>query len=109
MGLLFILQIIVCVLLVGAILLQVGRGASTGAVFGGGVGAFFGPSGEVSFLGKVIIVLTIIFMVNTVLLYVFSYKTPPPLPTLPEKTSSLKVVQPLTYACRIYFFQGLPG
>jgi len=77
---LLIFQVVVCVLLVGTILLQVGRGASTGAVFGGGgPGTFFGPSGEVSFLGKVIIVLTVIFMVNTVLLYISSRKAPPPL------------------------------
>ncbi|HDN85277.1 MAG TPA: preprotein translocase subunit SecG, partial [Candidatus Aerophobetes bacterium] len=48
MGVLLVIQTIVCVLLIGAILLQVGRGASTGAAFGGGVSTFFGPSGEVS-------------------------------------------------------------
>ncbi len=97
MGALLIVQIIVCVLLIGAVLLQVGRGASTGASFGGGVGAFFGPSGEVTFLGKVIIVLSIIFVVNTVLLYIFSRKTPPPLPA--EQTSQM--IEYLRYAFSI--------
>lgn len=90
MGALLIIQTIVCILLIGAILLQVGRGASTGAVFGGGVSTFFGPSGEVSFLGKVIIVLSVIFIVNNVLLYISSRKAPPPLPS-PKKTSYLPV------------------
>jgi len=99
MSFLFIVQVVVCVLLVGAILLQVGRGASTGAAFGGGAGTFFGPTGEVSFLGKVIIVLTVIFMVNTVLLYIVSYKTPPPVKVpLPEKTSLNKLF-PFAVAC----------
>ncbi len=80
MGILLIIQVIVCILLIGAVLLQVGRGASTGASFGGGVGTFFGPAGEISFLGKVIIVLSTIFVINTVLLYALSRKAPPPLP-----------------------------
>lgn len=87
MGPLLIIQIIVCIILIAAILFQVGRGASTGAAFGGGVGTFFGPAGEVTFLGKVIIVLSVIFVVNTVLLYIFSRKAPPPLPV--EQTSQL--------------------
>jgi len=84
---LLIIQVIVCIMLIGAVLLQVGRGASTGAAFGGGVGTFFGPSGEVTFLGKVIVVLSVIFVVNTVLLYILSRKAPPPLPV--EQTSEL--------------------
>ncbi|RLE11675.1 preprotein translocase subunit SecG [Candidatus Aerophobetes bacterium] len=99
MGVFFILQVIVCVLLIGAILLQVGRGASTGAAFGGGVGTFFGPSGEVSFLGKVIIVLTVIFIVNTVFLYIFSHRAPPPLPASPEKTSLNIKFDKIFYIC----------
>jgi len=86
MGILLILQVIICILLIGTILLQVGRGASTGAVFGGRQDTFFGPSGEASFLGKVIIVLTVIFVVNTVLLYVSSRQVPPPMPPTAEST-----------------------
>ena len=88
MGVLLVIQTIVCILLIGAILLQVGRGASTGAAFGGGVSTFFGPSGEVSFLGKVIIALSVIFVVMNVLLYISSRRLPPPLPK-PQKTSLL--------------------
>lgn len=79
MGAFLIIQVVICVLLIGAILLQVGRGASTGAMFGGGQSTFFGPSGEVSFLGKVIVVLAVAFMVNTVLLYISSRQAPPPM------------------------------
>jgi len=68
MGFLLTIHIIVCVFLILAILIQVGRGASTGASFGGGGQTFFGPTGEATFLGKVIIVLAIIFVIITVLL-----------------------------------------
>ena len=77
MSALLIFHTIICVLLIIAILMQTGRGASTGAVFGGGVNTFFGPSGEVSFLGKVIIVLAVIFVITTVLLFFFSARIIP--------------------------------
>ncbi|MBE0479316.1 preprotein translocase subunit SecG [Candidatus Aerophobetes bacterium] len=86
MGILLVFQVIICILLIGAVLLQVGRGASTGAVFGGRQDTFFGPSGEVSFLGKVIVVLTVLFVVNTVLLYVSSRRMPPPMRPAAEGT-----------------------
>lgn len=76
MGILLVFHVIVCVMLIGAILLQAGRGASTGAAFGGGgSGTFFGPSGASSFLGRVIVVLVIIFAVTTVILFLFSTRT----------------------------------
>ncbi len=78
MGLLSIIHVLVCILLTGVILLQVGRGASAGASFGGGVKTFFGPAGAVSFLGRVIIVLAVIFIVTTLFLSIFSPKTKPP-------------------------------
>jgi len=78
MGLLLIIHVLVCILLISTVLLQVGRGASAGASFGGGVRTFFGPAGAVSFLGKVIIVLAVIFIVMTLFLSIFSPKTKPP-------------------------------
>lgn len=83
MSALLVVQVIVSVLLVGIILLQVGRGASTGAVFGGASGAFFGPTGHASFLGKAIIVLAIILVVNTVAVHMISQRRPPSLPVQP--------------------------
>jgi len=77
MGFLLVIHVIVCIFLIGAILLQVGRGASTGASFGGGVGTFFGPTGAMGFLGKLIVILTVIFVVTTILLYFISLKRPP--------------------------------
>lgn len=93
MGVFLVIQVIVCVLLIGAVLLQVGKGASTGAVFGGGTSTFFGPSGGVSFLGKMIIVLATIFIINAVLLYISFRRVPPPLSPAAEQTSRLPINQ----------------
>lgn len=78
MGLLLTLHIIVCILLIVMILLQVGKGATTGASFGGGVRTFFGVMGAISPLAKVIIVLAIIFMTTTLFMSVFYSRGKPP-------------------------------
>lgn len=88
MGLLSIIHVLVCILLTSVILLQVGRGASTGASFGGGVKTFFGPAGAISFLGKVIIVLAVIFIVMTLFLSIFSPKAKPPEVNVGTETSA---------------------
>ena len=91
MGLLLTIHILVCILLIVLILLQVGKGASTGASFGGGVRTFFGPSGAITFLGKVIIVLAIIFVVTTLFLSVFSPGAKPPKIKSGSKTSAVNI------------------
>ncbi len=78
MGLLLILHIMVSILLIVTILLQVGKGASTGASFGGGTRTFFGAMGAISPLAKVIIVLAIIFMTTTLFMSVFYAGSKPP-------------------------------
>ncbi len=78
MGLLLTLHIIVSILLIVTILLQVGKGATTGASFGGGVRTFFGVMGAISPLAKVIIVLAIIFMTTTLFMSVFYAGSKPP-------------------------------
>lgn len=78
MGLLLTLHIIVSILLIVTILLQVGKGATTGASFGGGVRTFFGAMGAISPLAKVIIVLAIIFMTTTLFMSVFYAGSKPP-------------------------------
>ena len=78
MGLLLILHVIVCILLIVTILLQVGKGASTGASFGGGVKTFFGAMGAINPLSKVIIVLAVIFMATTLFMSVFYPRSTPP-------------------------------
>ena len=77
MSFLLTIHIIVCILLVIAVLLQIGKGASTGAVFGGGVQTVFGPTGASSFLEKVIVVLFVIFVITSLSLSVFGGGRPP--------------------------------
>jgi len=88
MGLLLTLHVLVCILLIATILLQVGKGASTGASFGGGVRTFFGVMGAISPLGKMNIVLAIIFMATTLFMSVFYSRGKPP-PIEPQTQTSL--------------------
>lgn len=67
--LLFVLQVIVAVALIGFILIQHGKGADAGAAFGSGSSAtVFGSTGSANFLTKVTTVLAIIFLGNSLLL-----------------------------------------
>jgi preprotein translocase subunit SecG len=67
--LLFVLQVLVAVALIGFILIQHGKGADAGAAFGSGSSStVFGSSGSSSFLTKVTTVLAIIFLGNSLLL-----------------------------------------
>jgi len=67
-----IIHIFVCIVLIMVVLLQAGRGASMGAVFGGSSQTIFGSSGPGSFLGKVTTVVAIIFMLTSLSLTYFS-------------------------------------
>jgi preprotein translocase subunit SecG len=90
MGFILTIHVFVCIFLIAVILLQVGRGASTGASFGGGVRTFFGPSGAITFLGKVIIVLAVIFAVTTLILSALATGgKPPKIKPQPEASSKL--------------------
>ena len=61
-----ILHVIVCVFLVAVVLLQRGRGAQVGAVFGGGGGGtMFGARGAGNFLTKLTTGAAIIFMLTS--------------------------------------------
>ena len=67
--LLFILQVIVAVVLIGFVLIQHGKGADAGAAFGSGSSStVFGSQGSSSFLTKVTTFLAIIFLANSLLL-----------------------------------------
>ncbi len=67
--LLFVLQVIVAVTLIGLILIQHGKGADAGAAFGSGSSStVFGSSGSGSFLTKVTTGLVILFLGNSLLL-----------------------------------------
>jgi len=67
--LLFVLQIIVAITLIGFILIQHGKGADAGAAFGSGASAtVFGSRGSGNFMTKVTTVLAVVFLANSLLL-----------------------------------------
>ena len=72
MTLVLIVHIIVCIALILIILLQSGKGADIGAVFGGGSSqTLFGSSGATPFLSKVTIGAAVIFMCTSIFLTYF--------------------------------------
>ncbi len=67
--LLFVLQVLVAVALIGLILIQHGKGADAGAAFGSGSSStVFGSSGSASFLTKLTAGLAFVFLGNSLLL-----------------------------------------
>ncbi len=69
------IHIIVCVILVLTVLLQQGKGAEVGAVFGSSE-AMFGSAGPASALNKVTTVVAIVFMITSLALtYLAAHRT----------------------------------
>jgi len=67
--LIIVIHIIVCVTLIMIVLLQTGKGADMGAVFGGaGSQTLFGNTGATTFLGKMTTIAAIVFMVTSLTL-----------------------------------------
>ena len=67
--LLFVLQVLVAVALIGLNLIQHGKGADAGAAFGSGSSStVFGSSGSASFLTKFTAGLAFVFLANSLLL-----------------------------------------
>lgn len=62
---LWVLEILVGILLVLAVLMQVGRGESIGAMFGGGAQSIFGPKGPTTILEKITLGLIAAFFLIT--------------------------------------------
>jgi preprotein translocase subunit SecG len=62
---LIIIHVMVCFLMVGAILLQSGKGAEIGASFGGSSQTVFGSRGPANFLSKFTVVVAAIFMLTS--------------------------------------------
>jgi preprotein translocase subunit SecG len=60
-----IVHVTVCIILVLVVLLQAGKGANMGAVFGGSSQTIFGSSGPGTFLGKMTTIVAIIFMLTS--------------------------------------------
>ncbi|MEX0804835.1 MAG: preprotein translocase subunit SecG [Candidatus Binatia bacterium] len=72
-----IIHFIVCIGLILVVLLQTGKGAEIGAVFGGGSSStIFGSSGAGNFLTKLTTAMAIVFMVTSLALGYFAGQRP---------------------------------
>ncbi len=67
-----ILHVFVCFLMIGAILLQSGKGAEIGAAFGGSSQTVFGSRGPANFLSKLTVVVAAVFMVTSLSLAILA-------------------------------------
>jgi preprotein translocase subunit SecG len=63
-----IVHITTCLLLIGVVLLQQGKGADMGAVFGGSSSTIFGSSGAGNFLTRLTTGLAVVFMLTSLTL-----------------------------------------
>ncbi|HOF05965.1 MAG TPA: preprotein translocase subunit SecG [Syntrophales bacterium] len=63
--LIIILHIVICIALILVVLLQAGKGANMGAVFGGSSQTIFGSSGPGTFLGKMTTAIAVFFMLTS--------------------------------------------
>ena len=63
--LLIIIHLFVSFIMIGAILLQAGKGAEIGAAFGGSSQTIFGSRGAATFLSKMTVGAAVIFMVTS--------------------------------------------
>jgi len=73
---LVLLHVVVCMALILIVLLQRGKGASIGAVFGGSSQTVFGSAGASSFLQKITTIAAIVFMLTSLGLSMFFGKGP---------------------------------
>lgn len=80
---LWILEILIGVLLVLAVLMQVGRGETIASMFGGGGHSIFGPKGPTTILEKITLGLIAAFFVVTISIAKLS-STPTYVPQRPE-------------------------
>ncbi len=71
-----ILHVFVCLILIGVVLLQTGKGAEMGAAFGGSSQTIFGSRGAATFLSKLTVGAAIIFMVTSLTLSILSRDRP---------------------------------
>jgi preprotein translocase subunit SecG len=72
-----VIHIIVSIVMVIAVLLQVGKGATMGSTFGGGASSqtIFGSAGPATFLTKITVGCAVIFMLTSMYLTYLSGKT----------------------------------
>jgi preprotein translocase subunit SecG len=72
-----IIHVIVSILLIAVVLMQTGKGAEIGAVFGGSSSqTIFGPTGPAGALGKITAGAAVIFMVTSLILAYMSGAAP---------------------------------
>lgn len=71
-----VIHIIVCIGLILVVLLQQGKGAEIGAVFGGSSSTIFGSSGAGNFLTKLTTGMAIVFMITSLMLGYFAGHQP---------------------------------
>ena len=66
---LLIVQVVVCVCIIGLVMMQQGKGADMGAAFGSGAaGTVFGAAGGGSFLTRATAILAAVFFINCLLI-----------------------------------------
>ncbi|MGQ0557188.1 MAG: preprotein translocase subunit SecG [Nitrospiraceae bacterium] len=69
---LVIVHVFICFLMIGAILLQSGKGAEIGAAFGGSSQTVFGSRGPANFLSKLTVVVAAVFMMTSLSLAILA-------------------------------------
>ena len=93
-----IIHVIVSIGLILVVLLQTGKGAEVGAVFGGSSSTIFGSSGAGNFLTRLTTGMAIVFMITSLTLgyfagkrptsTIFDSRTPATAPALPAQQSA---------------------
>jgi preprotein translocase subunit SecG len=71
-----VIHVLACLFLIVVVLLQTGKGADMGAVFGGGSQTLFGSSGAGNFLTKLTTGTAITFMLTSLLLTIHASRAP---------------------------------
>jgi len=69
---LVVIHVMICFLMIGAILLQSGKGAEIGASFGGSSQTVFGSRGPANFLSKFTVVVAAVFMLTSLSLAILA-------------------------------------
>ena len=69
---LIVIHVLICFLMIGAILLQSGKGAEIGASFGGSSQTVFGSRGPANFLSKFTVVVAAVFMLTSLSLAILA-------------------------------------
>jgi len=71
-----VVHVLVCIGLILVVLLQTGKGAEVGAVFGGSSSTIFGSSGAGNFLSRLTTGMAIVFMITSLTLGYFAGRKP---------------------------------